>query len=154
MDGVSSSITIESRLEGGVNRANLKFTNLITTTSRVSVRNINESEREGAKQIASEWRVWHKDLFYRGSVLANLLPVEVVTKTGSLSTLSLSQTVPRTEWASLLNQRDTKSPQGPPHNWCLLPWLQLSFHKKEWQRKEAIQAQELKWTQQITLSNH
>jgi hypothetical protein len=33
-------------------------------------------------------------LFYRGSVLANLLPVEVVTKTGSLSTLSLSQTVP------------------------------------------------------------
>ena len=37
------------------------------------------------------------DLFYRGSVLANLLPVEVVTKTGSLSTLSLSQTVLRTE---------------------------------------------------------
>jgi hypothetical protein len=35
----------------------------------------------------------HSDLFYRGSVLANLLPVEVVTKTGSLSTLSLSQTV-------------------------------------------------------------
>jgi hypothetical protein len=32
-----------------VNRANLKFTNLITTTSRVSVRNIIESEREGAK---------------------------------------------------------------------------------------------------------
>jgi hypothetical protein len=47
-------IPIESRLEGGVNRANLKFTNLITTTSRVSVRNINESEREGVKQIASE----------------------------------------------------------------------------------------------------
>jgi hypothetical protein len=45
---------IESRLEGGVNRAKLKFTKLITTTSRVSVRNNNESEREGAKQIASE----------------------------------------------------------------------------------------------------
>jgi hypothetical protein len=43
----------ESRLEG-VNRTSLKFTNLITTTSRVSVRNIDESEREGAKQIASE----------------------------------------------------------------------------------------------------
>jgi hypothetical protein len=37
-----------------VNRANLKFTSLITTTSRVSVRNINESEKEGAKQIVSE----------------------------------------------------------------------------------------------------
>jgi hypothetical protein len=37
-----------------VNRAKLKFTKLITTTSRVSVRNNNESKREGAKQIASE----------------------------------------------------------------------------------------------------
>jgi hypothetical protein len=37
----------ESRLEGEVNRANLKFINLSTTTSRVSVRNVNESEREG-----------------------------------------------------------------------------------------------------------
>jgi hypothetical protein len=24
-------------------------------------------------------------------------------------------------------KRNTKFPQGPPHNWCLLPWLQLSF---------------------------
>jgi hypothetical protein len=39
----------ESRLEGGVNRANLKFIKLSTTTSRVSVRNINESERERAQ---------------------------------------------------------------------------------------------------------
>jgi hypothetical protein len=37
-----------------VNRAKLKFTKLITTTSRVSVRNINESAREDAKQITSE----------------------------------------------------------------------------------------------------
>jgi hypothetical protein len=47
-------IATDSRLEGGVNRAKLKFTNINTTTSRVSVRNINESEREGAKQIPSE----------------------------------------------------------------------------------------------------
>jgi hypothetical protein len=46
-------IPIESRLEG-VNRANLKFINLSTTTSRVSVRNISESEREGKKQITSK----------------------------------------------------------------------------------------------------
>jgi hypothetical protein len=44
---------LESRLDG-VNRVKLKFIKLITTTSRVSVRNIIESEREGAKQIASE----------------------------------------------------------------------------------------------------
>jgi hypothetical protein len=35
----------------------------------------------------------HDDLFYRGSVPKNLVPVEEVTKTGSISTLSLSQTV-------------------------------------------------------------
>ena len=46
-------IPIESCLEG-VNRENLKFINLSTTTSRDSVRNMNESEREGAKQIVSE----------------------------------------------------------------------------------------------------
>jgi hypothetical protein len=44
----------KSRLEGGVNRAKLKFTKLITTSSRVSVRNIIESTREGGKQIASK----------------------------------------------------------------------------------------------------
>jgi hypothetical protein len=35
----------------------------------------------------------HDDLFYRGSVPKNLVPVEEVTKAGSISTLSLSQTV-------------------------------------------------------------
>jgi hypothetical protein len=39
-----------------VNRAKLKFSKIITTTSRVRVRNIIESAREGAKQIASKWR--------------------------------------------------------------------------------------------------
>jgi hypothetical protein len=48
---------LESRLEGGVNRAKLKFSKIITTTSRVSVRNIIESVREGEKQIASKYEV-------------------------------------------------------------------------------------------------
>jgi hypothetical protein len=79
-----------------VNRANLKFTNLITTTSRVSVRNKIESERgckTNRKRIKSVTRGFVLPRFS----LVNLLPVEVVTKTGSLSTLSLSQTVARTE---------------------------------------------------------
>jgi hypothetical protein len=37
-----------------VNRAKLKFTNINTTTSRVSVRSRNESAREGVKQIAGK----------------------------------------------------------------------------------------------------
>jgi hypothetical protein len=80
-----------------VNRAKLKFNNSITATSWVSVRNNNESERgrKNKSQVSEEVR--RKDLFYRGSVLANLLPVEEAAKAGSISTLSVSQTVPRTE---------------------------------------------------------
>jgi hypothetical protein len=48
-----SSCIIESRLKV-VNKTKLKFSKIITTTSRVSVRNIVKSAREGAKQIASE----------------------------------------------------------------------------------------------------
>jgi hypothetical protein len=79
-----------------VNRAKLKFTNINTTTSRVSVRNIIESER-GRENKSQNNEVRHEDLFYRGSVLSNLLPVEEATKAGSFSTLSLSQTIPPTE---------------------------------------------------------
>ena len=89
-------IPIESRLEG-VNRAKLKFSKIITTTSRVSVRNIIESERGRENKSQANNEVRHEDLFYRGSVLSNLLPVEEATKAGSFSTLSLSQTVPPTE---------------------------------------------------------
>jgi hypothetical protein len=35
----------------------------------------------------------HGDLFYRGSVPKNLVPIEEATKAGSISTLSLSQTI-------------------------------------------------------------
>jgi hypothetical protein len=70
-----------------VNRAKLKFTNINTTTSRVSVRNINESERGRENKSQANEQVRHVDLFYRGSVLSNLLPVEEATKVGSLSTL-------------------------------------------------------------------
>jgi hypothetical protein len=81
-----------------VNRAKLKFSKIITTTSRVSVRNIIESARERVQNKSqANNEVGHADLFYRGSVLSNLLPIEEATKAGSLSTLTLSQTVPRAE---------------------------------------------------------
>jgi hypothetical protein len=64
-----------------------------TLQAGVSVRNEFESEREGETNQPRNKADEHSDLFYRGSVLKNLVPVEVVTKTGSLKTLSLSQTV-------------------------------------------------------------
>jgi hypothetical protein len=82
----------ESRLEG-VDRRKLKFTTLNTLQVGVSVRTNVKSGREGKTNQPRSKADEHGDLFYRGSVLKNLVPVEVVTKTGSLSTLSLSQTV-------------------------------------------------------------
>jgi hypothetical protein len=64
-----------------------------TLQVEVSVRIKSESEREGKTNQPRNKVDEHSDLFYQGLVLKNLVPVEVVTKTGSLSTLSLSQTV-------------------------------------------------------------
>jgi hypothetical protein len=77
-----------------VDRRNLKIYKLKhTLQAGVSVRmNIKSGREEKTNQPRSKADE-HDDLFYRGSVLKNLVPVEVVTKTGSLSTFSLSQTV-------------------------------------------------------------
>jgi hypothetical protein len=64
-----------------------------TLQARVSVRNEFESKREGKTNRPTNKVDEHSDLFYRGSVLKNIVPVEVVTKIGSLSTIFLSQTV-------------------------------------------------------------
>jgi hypothetical protein len=90
----STKVT-ESRLEGGgVNRQNLKFTTLNTYYKpRLALEQISSPGVRGKTNQPRNKANEHDDLFYRGSVLKNLVPVEVVTKTGSLSTLSLSQTV-------------------------------------------------------------
>jgi hypothetical protein len=77
-----------------VNRRNLKIINLSAHYKPVIALELNSSpkDRENTNQPRNKVDE-HGDLFYRGSVLKNLVPVEVVTKTGSLSTLSLSQTV-------------------------------------------------------------
>jgi hypothetical protein len=56
------------------------------------------------------------DLFFRGSVLENLIPVEESTKDGSFSTLSLSPPITKTGelfFFFFVNKRP-KSPQGQP----------------------------------------
>jgi hypothetical protein len=73
---------------------NLKFTNLSTHYKPGLALELNPSLKERGKTNQPRNKAnEHGDLFYRGSVLKNLVLVEVVTKTGSLSTLSLSQTV-------------------------------------------------------------
>jgi hypothetical protein len=110
-----------------VNRANLKFINLSTTTSRVSVRNMNDSEREGEKQIKSNNKEGDTRIcFTEVRFLQTYSPLRWSQRPG------LFQPFPSLKWSlgpsELLFsiKRDTKSSQGPPHNWCVLPRLQLS----------------------------
>ena len=77
-----------------MNRRNLKIINLSTHYKPGLASEMNPSPKERGKTNQPRNKAdEHDDLFYRGSVLKNLVPVEVVTKTVSLSTLSLSQTV-------------------------------------------------------------
>jgi hypothetical protein len=71
----------------------MKFTTLNTHYKPGLALELKSSPGEGENKSNRKQADEHSDLFYRGSVLKNLVPVEVVTKTGSLSTLSLSQTV-------------------------------------------------------------
>ena len=120
-----------------MNRAKLKFTNINTTISRVSVSNKETSPRERAQNKSqANKQVRHGDLFYRGSVLANLLPVEEATKAGSLSTLpSLKRSTDRVSFLFSITW-NTKFPQGPPQVWCLLPQFTSEFVCKERIKKE------------------
>jgi hypothetical protein len=54
----------------------------------------------------------HNDLFYRGSVPKNLVPVEEARKAESIPTLSLSQSVTQTGRGFSLITWVTKTPQG------------------------------------------
>ena len=92
--------------------------------------------------------VRHVDLFYRGSVLSNLLPVEEATKAGSLSTLpSLKRSLGPSE-LSLLNHLEHKVPTRTTTRLVSLASITSEFDCKEGSRKKkAIQAQELERTQ-------
>jgi hypothetical protein len=64
-----------------------------TLQAGVSIRVKFKSGREGENKSNENQANEHGDLFYRGLVPKNLVPVEVVKKIGSVSTLSLSQMV-------------------------------------------------------------
>jgi hypothetical protein len=86
-------IPIESRLEG-VNRRNLKFATLNTHYKLgLALEQISSPGERGKTNQPRNKADEYSDLFYQGLVLKNLVLVEVVTKIGSLSSLSLSQTV-------------------------------------------------------------
>jgi hypothetical protein len=60
------------------------------------------------------------DLFYRGSALEGLVPVEESTKDGSFSTLSLSPPITKDRRALLLLKDHLRSRKDHHTLWCLL----------------------------------
>jgi hypothetical protein len=81
------------------------------------------------------------DLFYRGSALEGLVPVEESTKDGSLSTLSLSPPITKDRRALLL-LKDHLRPRKDHHTlWCLLLALQASKTLEEVQWESKLHAQ-------------
>jgi hypothetical protein len=77
-----------------VDRRKLKFINLNHNYKPGLALEINPSPKERGKQINQRNRAVDTVIcFTEVRFLENLVPIEVVTKIGSLSTLSLSQTV-------------------------------------------------------------
>jgi hypothetical protein len=76
-----------------MNRCNLKFTTLTTHYKPGLALVLKSSPGERGNKSNGNQANEHGDLFYRGLVPKNLVPVEEVTKTGSIPTLSLSQMV-------------------------------------------------------------
>ena len=76
------------------------------------------------------------DLFYRGSVLANLLPVEEATKAGSLSTLPSLKRSHGSSELSLLNHLEHKVPTRTTTRLVSLASITSEFDCKERIKKE------------------
>jgi hypothetical protein len=132
-------IPIESRLEG-VNRANLKSINLSTNTSRVSVRNMNESEREEKKnKLQANKECDTRICFIEVRFLQTYSPLRWSQRPGLFQPFPSLKRPLRPSELLFSIKWNTKFPQGPPHNWCLLPWLQLSLitRKNEKEKKQS-----------------
>ena len=81
------------------------------------------------------------DLFYRGSVLANLLPVEEATKAGSLSTLpSLKRSLGPNEFL-LLNQTGTNFPARTTTQLVSLALVTIELNVRKIERKHDCKSQ-------------
>jgi hypothetical protein len=117
---------------------NLKQHQMILTTNsarKLRGREINKSQAINTMDT--------DDLFYRGSALEGLVPVEESTKDGSFSTLSLSPPITQGSASSSSSQGSLSIPQGPPHSLVSL----ASFYKppKLWRKFDGSQNSTRKW---------
>ena len=126
-----------------MNRAKLKFTNINTTTSRVSVRNKTSlRERVQNKSQANkecDTRIYFTEVRF----LQTYSPLRWSQRPGLFQPFpSLKRSLGPNELFFSITW-NTKFPQGSPHNWCLLPQLQVSLisRKNEKESNPSARAQ-------------
>jgi hypothetical protein len=66
---------------------------------------------------------------------------------------SLKRSLGPSELLFSINQ-NTKFPQGPPHNWCLLPRLQLSMITRRMRKKRSDPSARAQMNTNVALSSH
>jgi hypothetical protein len=138
-----------------VNRAKLKFSKIITTTSRVSVSNIKTSPRERVEnksQANKECDTWI--CFTEVRFLQTYSLLRWSQRPGLFQPFpSLKRSLGPSELFFSITW-NTKFSQGPPQGWCLFPQLQVSLIAMKNQRRKQSKRKSSKEHKQISLTNH
>jgi hypothetical protein len=115
---------------------NLKFTNFKHNYKPGLVVRIKfESKREGENKSQANKTDDTVICFTEVRFLQTYSPLRWSQRPGLFQPFpSLKQSLRLSELLFSIKQ-DTKPPQGPPHNWCLLPWLQLSCNQERMKKK-------------------
>jgi hypothetical protein len=141
---------------GGVNRAKLKFTNINTTTSRVSVRNRKRVRERGRKTNPKRISKWDTEIcFTEVRFLQTYSPLRRPQRPGLFQPFPLSHD-PRIEWAFSSQSLGTQSSHKDHHKFgvsCLnYKWVWLRWKNQEGRKQSKRKSS--KEHKQITLSSH
>jgi hypothetical protein len=119
-----------------VNRANLKFTNFKHNYKSWLALELNSSPKERAKNKSQANKADDTVIcFTEVRFLQTYSALRWSQRSGLFQPFpSLKRSLRPSELLFSI-KRDTKSPQVPPHNWCLLPWLQLSWNQERRKKK-------------------
>jgi hypothetical protein len=115
---------------------------------------MNESEREGENKSRANKERDTMICFTKVRFLQPYSPLRWSQRPGLFQPFpSLKRSLRPSELLFSI-KRDTKSPQGPPHNWCLLPQLQLSLSQESMRKKRSNPSARAQMNTNVALSSH
>jgi hypothetical protein len=137
-----------------VNRENLKFTNLITTTSRISVRNINESERGRENKSRANKECDTRICFTEVRFSQTYSPLRWSQRPGLFQPfLSLKRSLGPSELL-FSNQLGTKLPARTTTQLVSLALFTIEMIARMNEKKKQSKRKSSKEHKQISLTNH